>query len=195
MEGTSPVSKRAQFALLSFLAIVLLGGCSAGVPKTGSEAISLMSRYNQQGRHDDAIRLAQQWLKTHPEDPLHGATFYGQIALTYLMKASEDSAHKDEWIEQAVANFDKDISVHQKTDIDIELYGVGRGFELAGDLSTSNGCLYYRRAIKDFEDEVHFIQGDSFTAYGKTTPLAPVRQENEKALERVKAKLTKAGCQ
>lgn len=185
--------KRVRLAILSF-AVALLAGCSTDTPKTGSEAISLMTRYNQQGRHDDAIKLAQEWLKTHPEDPMHGATFYQQIAITYLMKASKDHAHKDEWIEQAVANLDKDLSVHQKTDIDLELFSVGRDFEVAGDLSTTNGCVYYRRAVKDFEDEIPFIQGDSFTAYGKTTPLSPVRQENEKALERVKAKLAKAGC-
>ena len=78
--------------------------------------------------------------------------------------------------------------------MDIELYSAGRGFEMAGDLSTTNGCLYYARAVKAFEEEVSFIQGDSYTAYGKTIPLEPVRQENQKALERVKAKFTKAGC-
>jgi hypothetical protein len=153
-----------------------------------------MSRYNQQGRHDDAIRVAQDWLKKHPEDPLHGATFYEQIAITYLIKASKDSTHKDEWIQQAVAYYDKDLSVHQKNDVDIELYSVGRGFETAGDLSTNNSCLYYGRAVNAFEEEIPFIQGDSLTAYGQAIPLAPRRQENEKALERVKAKFAKTGC-
>jgi hypothetical protein len=48
--------------------------------------------------------------------------------------------------------------------------------------------------VKAFEEEIPFIQGNSYTAYGKTILLEPVRQENEKALERVKAKFTKAGC-
>jgi uncharacterized protein (TIGR03435 family) len=34
----------------------------------------------------------------------------------------------------------------------------------------------------------------SYTAYGKTIPLEPVRQENQKALGRVKEKSEKAGC-
>ena len=110
------------------------------------------------------------------------------------MKASKDSAHKDEWIQEAVNYYDKDLSVHQKNNIDLELYTVGRGFELAGDLSTNDSCLYYRRAVKAFEEEMPFIQGDSYTAYGKTTKLAPVRQENKKALERVKVKFEKAAC-
>ena len=186
--------KRTQLAVISFVAIILLGGCHATAPEKGSDAITLMAKYNQQGRHDDAIRVAQEWLKKHPEDPLHGATFYEQIGITYLIKASKDSAHKDEWIRQAVTYYDKDLSVHQKKDIDLELYTVGRGFESAGDLSTRDGCLYHGRAVKAFEQEVPFIQGDSFTAYGKTIPLAPIRKGNEQALERVKAKFVKAGC-
>jgi hypothetical protein len=186
--------KRIQLAIISLFAIVLLGDCHASVPEKVSEAVTLMTRYNQQGRHDDAIRVAQDWLKKHPDDPLHGATFYEQIAITYLMKASKDRAHKDEWIEQAVTYYDKDLSVHQKKDIDIELYTVGRGFESAGDLSAKNNCVYYGRAIKAFEEEIPFIQGDHFTGYGKTIPLAPVRKENEQALERVKVKFGRAGC-
>jgi len=188
------VPKRTQLAVISFLAIALLGDCHSSAPEKGNEAITLMAKYNQQGRHDDAIRVAQDWLKKHPEDPLHGATFYEQIAITYLMKASKDSARKDEWIQQAVTYYDKDLSVHQKKDVDIELYSVGRGFEAAGDLSTRDSCLYYRRAVTAFEQEAPFIQGDTFTAYGKTIPLAPVRKENEQALERVKVKFTKANC-
>lgn len=188
------MTNRTQLAVVSFIAFFLFGGCRVSAPEKGSEAITLMAKYNQQGRHDDALGVAQDWLKKHPEDPLHGATFYEQIAITYLIKASKDSARKDEWVQQAVAYYDKDLSVHQKNAFDIELYTVGRGFESAGDLSTNNSCLYYGRAIKAFEEEMPFIRGDSLTAYGKTIPLAPVRQDNEKALERVKAKFAKAGC-
>jgi len=111
-----------------------------------------------------------------------------------LMKASKGGAHKDEWIRESVNYYDKDLSVHQKNDIDLELYTVGRGFELAGDLSTNGSCLYYRRAVKAFEEHKPFIQAYTYTPYCKTTQLAPVRQENEKALERVKVKFEKAAC-
>jgi hypothetical protein len=185
---------RTRLAIFSFLTVFLLAGCRVSAPESGSEAISLMARYNQQGRHDDAIKVAQDWLKRHPQDPLHGATFYEQIAITYLIKASKDGVHKDEWIREAVNYYDKDLSVHQKNDIDLELYTVGRGFESAGDLSTNDSCSYYRRTLKAFEEERPFIQGNSYTAYGKTIQLAPVRQENEKALERVKVKFDKAAC-
>jgi hypothetical protein len=182
-----------RVALISLLATFLLG-CQAKTPEKGSDAISLMVSLNQQGRYDEAIRVAQDWMRKHPEDTSHNWTFYDQIAITYLMKASKDPARKEEWIQQAVANYDKDLSIHQKGSIDVELYGVGRGFETAGDLSTTNSCLYYGRAVKAFEEEVPYIQGDSYTAYGKTIPLEPVRQENDKALQRLRTKFIKAGC-
>ena len=51
---------------------------------------------------------------------------------------------------------------------------MGRGFESPGNLTTSNACKYYERAIKDFEDEVSFIQGDTVTSFGHTFELAPI---------------------
>jgi len=182
-----------QISVLVLFTVVLLG-CHPSTPERGSDAISLMVRLNQQGRYDEAIRVAQDWMKKHPEATSHNWAFYDQIAITYLMKASKDSTHKEEWIQQAVTYYDKDLSVHQKGSVDVELYGAGRGLETAGDLSSTHGCQYYGRAMKAFEEEMSYIQGDSYTAYGKTIPLEPVRQENEKALQRVKAKFTKAGC-
>ena len=188
------MSHPSQFAVYSLFTVFVLGGCRVTAPQKASDAINLMTTFNQRGRHDDAIKVAQDWLKKHPEDPFHGATLYEQLALTYLAKASQDRAHKDEWIQQAVAYYDKDLSVHQKGDIDVELYTVGRGLELAGDLSTGSSCSLYDRAVRDFEDEVLFIQGDSYIIDSKTIPLAPVRKENERALERVKGKFSKVGC-
>jgi tetratricopeptide (TPR) repeat protein len=186
--------KRPLFALFSLVAVWFLAGCRTSQLAKGSDAITLMAKYNNEGRYDDAIAVAQDWLKKHPEDPSQNARFYEQIAITYLFKASKDKEHRQDWVKQAVAYYDEDLAVHQKSEIDVELYVVGRGFELAGDLSTYDSCLYYGRAIKAFEEEVPFIQGDSYTAYGKTVPLAPVRKGNEQALERVTAKLAKAGC-
>jgi len=38
------------------------------------------------------------------------------------------------------------------------------------------------------------IEGESYTAYDHTTPLAPVRAEITKHLEATKLKLTQTGC-
>jgi hypothetical protein len=189
------VSNRTQFTIVLFFALFLFGSCRASAPENWNDAINLMTRYYQLGQHDDAIRVAQDWLDKHPEDTMHGAIFYGQIAITYLKKASKDTAHKDEWIRQGVVYYEKVLSVHQKKGgFNAMLFEVGRGFEAAGDLSTNSSCLYLGRAVKAFEEEMPFIQGDSFTENGQTIPLAPVRKEIQKALERVKAKLAKAGC-
>jgi hypothetical protein len=187
-----PVSKNTLLIVLSFFVVLLLAGCHAKVPNTASETITQMTKYSEKGRYDDAIKLAQDWLKRHPDD--NGAMFYEQIAITYLGKASKDPKRKDEFIRQAVAYYDKDLSIHEKQDVDIELYTVGRGFEFAGDLANADACLYYGRAIKNFEDEVPLIQGDTVTSYGHTFKLAPVREENDKALQRVKAKFAGHRC-
>ena len=188
------MSKRTQLVLVSFFAAVLLGGCRPSVPKTANDAIALMTKYSTQKRYDDAIKLAQDWLKKHPEEHAHLAAFYDQIAITYLVKASKDRAHKDKWIQEAVAYYDKDLSAHQNDDIHVEFFTVGHGFERAGDLSTADSCLYYKRAVKALEEEKPFIQADSYTLDGKTFRLEPLRQENDKALERVKLKFGNAGC-
>jgi hypothetical protein len=187
------MSMRIQLAPLSLFVILFLG-CHASTPEKVSDTLSLIARLDQQGRYDETIRVAQDWMKKHPDATSHNLALYDQIAIAYLMKASKNTEHREEWIRQAVAYYDEDLSVHQKGEIDLELYEAGRGFEMAGDLSTTDSCLYYARAVKAFEEEVSFIQGDNYTAYGRTTPLEPVRQDNEKALERVKAKFTKAGC-
>lgn len=184
--------KPSQLAVFSLF--VLLGGCSLNAPEDWSDASALMVRYNSQGRPDDAIRVAEEWLKKHPDDHRHESFFYEQIALTYLEKASKDRSHSEKWTHQAATYYDKDLAVYQKQPVDVELYQVGRGFEMAGDLSTKENCLYYRRAVDAFVEEFQFIQGDNLTAYGKTIPLAPVRKENQGALERAKAKFSKAGC-
>jgi hypothetical protein len=186
--------RRPKFAVVLLLMVFLLVGCRSAVPKGASEMITLMTKYSQQGRPDAAITLAQEWLKEHPDNASEVSNVYEQLAMTYLWKASKDTAHKDEWIHQGVAYLDRDLSVHPKTEPDITLYVVGRAFETAGRLSTSNGCEYYGRAVKAFEEETPYIQGDTFTAYGNTVRLEPIRQENEKALERVKAELAKAAC-
>lgn len=186
--------KAVQFAIVSLLTVPLLVGCHRSVPEGAVETITMMTNYNKAGRYDDAIKLAQDWLQAHPDDVSHTSTIYQQIALTYLSKAMKDTAHKDEWIRQSVAYFDRDLSVHQNTHADVELYIVGRGFETAGHYSTSDGCLFYQRAVKAFEAEAPFLQGEAVTLSGTTVKLAPIRRENDKALERTKTEFAEAGC-
>ena len=91
-----------------------------------------------------------------------------------------------------MAYYEKESSVRQEIPVDITFYEVGRRLEMAGDLSTASRCSYYGRAIADLQNDVQYIQGESFRAYGKTIPLAPIRSKNEEALERVKSKFEMA---
>ena len=187
--------KLTLLAVISILAIVFLGGCREAPPKGKSEMITLMTNYGKRGKWDDAIRVSQEWLKSHPDDGSgDNAIVYEQIGMTYMVRASQDAKHKDEWIRQAVAYFDKDLSLPRQKPFDIEFYSAGRGFEMAGDLSSADNCLYYGRALKAFADEMPYIQGESFTSYGHTFQLAPIRQDIEKSRKRVQAKFANAGC-
>jgi hypothetical protein len=183
-----------QLPLVLCVGAGFLVGCRADKPKSASQVITLMAKYGSQGRYDEAIRVATDWLKQHPEDTAHQGTLYEQMGIAYLMKASHDFENKEKWIEQAVAYFDNDLSVDQSKRTEIMRFTVGHDFEMAGDLSNRNGCVYYARAIRVFEDEVSFLQGDSVTAYGTAIPLAPVRRESNSALASVRAKFAKAGC-
>src|SRR5258705_9620696 len=91
---------------LPFGALALFGGCQESAPEFPTGVMNLMAKYNQQGRHDDAIRVAQDWLKKHPGQHEMRARFDEQIAISFLMKAPKDAAHKDEWIGQAVDYYD-----------------------------------------------------------------------------------------
>jgi outer membrane protein assembly factor BamD (BamD/ComL family) len=121
-----PVSMRTRLSLLSLVSILV--ACHPSTPEKGSEAISLMTTLDQRGRYDEAIRMAQDWMKKHPEDSAHNWAFYDQIAITYLMKASKDPGRKEEWVQQAVDYYDKALLAHQKTDVDITLYETGTRF-------------------------------------------------------------------
>ena len=111
-----------------------------------------MVHFGNTGRPDHALGTAQDWLREHPGESNDGL-LYNQIALLYLVKASKDARHKGEWIQEAVTYLEKDLAVHSPTKIDMELYNIGQAFQMVGDLSADNRCLYYGRAAKAFEDE------------------------------------------
>jgi hypothetical protein len=73
-------------------ALILSGGCHEGVPEFPTDVLNLMARYNQSGRHDDAIRVAQNWLNKNPEDYDMRAKFDEQIAMSFFMKVPNDAS-------------------------------------------------------------------------------------------------------
>ena len=185
---------KAAAALFLFVPTMMLAGCRISAPEDPNQAMAQMVKYGQKGKPEVAIKVAEDWLSKHPNETAHKSALYEQMAITYLIWASKDNARREELVGNAAIYYEREILERQERPVDLTFYNAGRGFENAGDLSTVNRCVYYGRAVRAFEKEAPYIQGESYTAYGKTIPLAPVRGENEKSLERVKSKYETAGC-
>jgi hypothetical protein len=59
---------------------------------------------------------------------------------------------------------------------------------MSGDLSASDRCAHYEKALELLEARAPLLQGDHLTLEGKVFPLDPPRKENEKVLAEVKEK-------
>jgi hypothetical protein len=106
-------------------------------------------------------------------------------------KSTEDSGH------QADLNLEKALSLHDQEQSDglgIDLFEIGGGYELLGDLPIAEKCEFYEKARQLFERQWPLIQSDTYTAFGKTYPLASLRVEVKKHLDSVRQKLSSSGC-
>lgn len=155
-----------------------------------TKAASEMTRYAQKGDYEKAVQIGLAAAREAP-DPV----IYQQIAMMYLMRAHKQPAARDSWLREAVlyANKSCETESHSSGDF-LNLYEAGRILEDAGDLSSAGRCEYYRDAVKRLTDQAPLLEGDSFAAFGYRHHLAPMRNENQKALTRVKGKFVDAGC-
>jgi hypothetical protein len=118
--------------------------------------------------------------------------------MMYIAKAYKKPATRDESIRQAQLNLQKSLDfVDQRDPEDNSLYldGIGGAYEILGDLSQINKCKFYQKAKEAFVRQLPLIKGESYTAYGKTVPLEPIRVEIEKHLDQVNEKYSRAGCE
>ena len=156
---------------------------------TGSKMVA----YIKQERYDEAIQVGMDWLQDHPGDDF----VHQEIANVYLIRAQkENPSQREQWVAKAIFYSDKAANLHSKNkDVaGVQLFQVARGFEAAGDLSTTEKCSCYARARKLLQEREPSLQGDQITLDGRTYKLAPLRKENEKILAEVTEKATKAGC-
>jgi tetratricopeptide (TPR) repeat protein len=155
-----------------------------------AKAATEMTRYAQKGDYEKAVEIGLAAAGEVP-DPW----IYQQIAMVYLMRAHKQSATRDDWLRDAVfyANKSCETKSHSAGDL-LNLYEAGRILEDAGDLSSAGRCEYYRDAVKKLTDQAPLLEGDSIAAFGYRHQLAPMRNENQKALTRVKGKFVDAGC-
>jgi hypothetical protein len=117
--------------------------------------------------------------------------------MVYFRKAYKKPEAREDSVHQAALNFDKALSLYnqeQPEGIGADLFEIGGGYALLGDLSTAEKCEFYEKARLSFERQWPLIQSDTYTAFGKTYPLASLRVEVKKHLDSVRQKLSNAGC-
>jgi tetratricopeptide (TPR) repeat protein len=167
------------------------------VPKTGSEALNRAIELQKAGRYDSAVRVLQTWMKGTSRNTSHDGFLYLQIAMIYIAKAYKNPTTKAASIHEAQLNLEESLDFANKRDPEdnsFDLDGIGSAYEILGDLSEPNKCEFYETAKQIFVRELPLIKGDSYTAYGKTVPLEPVRIEIKKHLDQVNEKYPRAGC-
>jgi len=167
-------------------------------PQNQGEVLNRMIELQREGRYDKAVNVVQNWMNDTRRDISRDEFLYEQIAMVYIMKAYKRPAARDESVYQAELSLEKALGFYDKKkeeDIDVGLSGIGGAYEILGDLSDKDRCRFYLMAKRAFEHQLPLIKGDSYTAYGKTVALEPLRTEVRKHLEAVNEKSAKAGCQ
>jgi tetratricopeptide (TPR) repeat protein len=155
-----------------------------------TKAATEMMQYAQRGDYERAVQIGLTAAREAPA-PL----IYQQIAMVYLMRAHKQPVARDNWVHEAALYANKSCETEAPSPRDLlNLYEAGRILEDAGDLSPAGRCEYYRDAVKKLTDQAPLLEGDSIAAFGYRHPLAPLRNENQKALTRVKGKFVDAGC-
>lgn len=156
-----------------------------------------MVELQESGRYDDAVRVVQDWMSKDQKDVSQNDFLHLQIAMVYLIKAYHKQSARKESLHNADSHLEQALSIFnskQPQDLETTLLGIGGAYEVLADLSEKDKCQFYEKARVSFERQLPLIRGDSFTAYGTTVPLEPVRNETRKQLKSVGEKLTEAGC-
>src|SRR5882724_8095748 len=165
-------------------------------PQNQGEVLNRMIELQRQHRYDKAVAVVQRWLTDPRRDVSHDGFMHGQIAFVYIAKAYKRPASRDESLHESERNLEmeRELIAKAPVDLQIDLFQIGGSYEILGDLSNKDKCRYYDAARKDLQRQLPLIQAESYTAYGKTILLEPLRQEVKKHLDAVNDKSSKAGC-
>jgi len=147
----------------------------------------------RRGQYDEAIQLGLKSLKHTSDD----AFIYQQLAKIYIMRARKYVDKRDGFVSEAVSYANKALAINpvDKDTAGVHLFQIARTFEAAGDLSKSQAaCSYYEQAKKLLESRTPLLKEDSVVSKGKTIRLAPLRDENERALVGLRTKYSAAEC-
>jgi hypothetical protein len=210
--GSNPVVPTISFNAMiipwKFLLLVVVAAClvvaawfvfrQRHTPKSASEALNWAIELQQAGRYDKAVQTLQMWMKGPNRDTSRDGFLYQQIAMIYIVKAYKKPKTKDDSIRQSELNLieaQRLFDQQQVGDNDSSLFGIGGAYELLGDMSDKDKCRLYEIGRQALERQLPLIRGDSYTAYGKTFPLEPLRADIRKHLDAVNKKSSTAGCQ
>jgi len=166
-------------------------------PRNQRQTLDRMIELQKQGRYDKAVQVVQTWMNDSAHDVSHDGLLYEQIAMVLIAKAYKNSCTRQESVEQAERNLEKAIDLYNRGEpkgLQVELFEFGRGYEVLGDLSDRKKCQYYEKANQALLRQSSLIEGDSYTADGKTFRLDPLRADVSKHLQSISSKSGQANC-
>ena len=117
--------------------------------------------------------------------------------MVYINKTYHKESTRDESLDNAASHLEKALGIYaakKPQEVDVLLFEIGAAYEILGDLTTKDKCRFFGKARMLFEEQLPLIKGDSYTAYGHTTPLEPVRTDVRKHLAAVEKKSAQADC-
>jgi len=184
-------------AVLVLLTVLSALSACQKPPRSRGEALGQMVRLQESGHYDDAVRVVEKWMDQHQDDTSKDDFVHRQIAMVYISKAYHKQSTRDESLDNADSHLEKALSIYaakKSQGTDVMLFEIGGAYEILGDLTTKDKCRYFGKARTLLDEQLPLIKGDSYTAYGHTTPLEPVRAEVGRHLAAVEQKSAKAGC-
>jgi tetratricopeptide (TPR) repeat protein len=167
-------------------------------PQNQREVLDRMIELAKERRYDKAVQVVQKWMNDGRRDSSHDGFLYQQIALVYTEEAYKKPAARAGSIRGAEANLEKALDFFDKKvpeDLDLDLFGIGATYQMLGNLSDGDKCRYYEKARQLFLRQLPLIKGDSYTAYGSTIPLEPLRDDIKKHLGEISEKSAQLSCQ
>jgi hypothetical protein len=191
------MNHKTQLAVLALIPVLSALYACQKPPRDRGEAVGQMVRLQESGQYDDAVRVVEKWVDQHQDDTSQGDFLQQQIAMVYISKAYHKQSTRDESLNNAESHLEKALAIYaakKPEAVDIILFEIGGAYEILGDLSTKDKCRFFERARALLTEQLPLIKGDSYTAYGSTMPLEPVRAEVRKHLAAVAQKSSRTGC-
>jgi hypothetical protein len=191
------MDRRPRRPLLALFTVLSAVCACQKPPRSRGEAVGQMVRLQESGHYDDAVRVVDKWMGQHQDDTSQDDFLHQQIAMVYISKAYHKQSTRDESLDNAASHLETALGIYaakKPQEVDIMLFEIGGAYEILGDLTTKDKCRFFGKARSLLDEQLPLIKGDSYTAYGHTTPLEPVRADVRKHLAAVEKKAAQTGC-